>query len=371
MKSDKIGVGIIGASGWGKIAHIPALQALPEFEIIAVSTTQLQSAKEIAEQFGINHFYTNPYELVANPEVDLVVITVKVPDHNELVRLAINAGKHVYCEWPLALHTTEASELLRLAMTKNVRHVSGLQARANPAINYVKDLLNSAYLGDVLSVNISYSMPSFPTKGNTIDQAHTYLLDIKNGANQLTITAGHLLDGITYMMGPFTKISAALETQYKEISVVETGEVIYATAPDYVAINGTLKSGALLSGQFRNSKIAGLTIDIIGTKGEISMKSKDGLMFQWDSFQLQAALENNAFQPLVVPSHYYHIDPQAVHLISYNIAQLYSQFADNLHKNTCTTPDFQTGYRLHYLLDQITKSAETGNIQYLTVPNIS
>lgn len=367
MRSDKIGVGIIGASGWGKVAHIPALQALSEFEIIAVCTTQQKSAEEIAQSFGINHFYTNPYELVANPDVDLVVITVKVPEHNELVRVALNAGKHVYCEWPLALNTAEASDILRLATTKGVRHVSGLQARANPTINYVKDLLSEDYLGEVLSINVSYSMPSFPTKGNTIDQAHAYLLDEKNGANQLTITAGHLLDGVTYLMGPFTKISAVLETQYKEVSIVETGEVIQANAPDYVAINGMLKSGALLSGQFRNSKIAGLTIEIIGTKGEISMKSKDGLMFQWDSFNLQAALgENQSFQTLTVPSHYYHINPQSVNNISYNIAQLYAQFANDLQNNTYTTPDFQTGCRLHYLLDQIIKSAETGTVQYLT-----
>ncbi|MFE6796336.1 Gfo/Idh/MocA family protein [Paenibacillus chitinolyticus] len=369
MRSDKIGVGIIGASGWGKTAHIPALQALSEFEIIAVCTTRQKSAEEIAQSFGINHFYTNPYDLVANPDVDLVVITVKVPDHNELVRATLNAGKHVYCEWPLALNTAEASDIFRLATAKGVRHITGLQARANPAINYVKDLLSEDYLGKVLSINVSYSMPGFPTKGSTIDQAHAYLLDKKNGADQLTITTGHLLDGITYLMGsPFTKISASLETQYKEISVMETGEVIQANAPDYVAINGVLKSGALLSGQIRNSKIAGLSIEIVGTQGEISMKSKDGLMFQWDAFNLQAVIgENQAFQSLSVPSHYYHINPQEVNLISYNIAQLYTQFANDLRKNTYTTPDFQTGCRLHYLLDQIIQSAETGTVQYLTI----
>jgi len=305
--------------------------------------------------------------LVANPDVDLVVIIVKVPEHYELIQIAINAGKHIYCEWPLALNQAEATDILQLATTKRIRHVSGLQARANPAINYVKDLLKEDYLGEVLSVNVSYSMPSFPTAGDTIDQAHAYLLDIKNGANQLTITAGHLLDGISYMTGPLAKVSAALETQHKEVNIIETGEVIQADAPDYVALHGMLTSGALLAGQFRNSMIAGLTIDIIGTKGEISMKSKDGLMFQWDSFILQAAIgANKDYHTLIVPSHYYHLDPQSVSTIAYNIAQLYIQFANDLHNDTYTTPDFQTGNELHYVLDHIIKSAETGTVQYLT-----
>ncbi len=101
-----------------------------------------------------------------------------------------------------------------MATTKRIRHVSGLQARANPAINYVKDLLSEDYLGKVLSVNVSYFMPSFPTVGDTIDQAHAYLLDQKNDANQLT--------------------------QYKEVTIIETAEIIQASAPDYVVVNGKL-----------------------------------------------------------------------------------------------------------------------------------
>lgn len=147
---------------------------------------------------------------------------------------------------------------------------------------------------------------------------------------------------------------------------METGEVIQADAPDYVAINGMLQCGTLLSAQFRNAMIAGLTIDIIGTKGELSMKSKDGLMFQWNSFNLQAALgTDKVFQPLIVPSHYSQINPQAVNQIAYNIAQLYAQFSSDLRKNIYTVPDFHTGYRLHYLLDQIIIAAETGTVQDL------
>ncbi|MFF4414554.1 Gfo/Idh/MocA family oxidoreductase [Streptosporangium sp. NPDC001559] len=72
--------------------------------------------------------------LAEHPEVDLVVITVRVPAHAELVEAALAAGKHVYCEWPLARTTDEADTLTKSAHSTGVHHAVGLQARCAPAI---------------------------------------------------------------------------------------------------------------------------------------------------------------------------------------------------------------------------------------------
>jgi predicted dehydrogenase len=101
---DKIRVGIIGASpgrGFASIAHIPALHALPDFEITAVCTTRQASAEAAAKHFNIPLAFSDPAQLAQHPEVDLVTVCVKVPDHYQPVMAAIDAGKHVYCEWPL------------------------------------------------------------------------------------------------------------------------------------------------------------------------------------------------------------------------------------------------------------------------------
>ena len=95
----KLGVGLIGVQpgrSWAAIAHVPALRVLPEFEVAAVSTTRAESARAAAEALNVPRWYDNHAGLVADPAVDIVAVTVKVPHHLELVRAAIAAGKHVY-----------------------------------------------------------------------------------------------------------------------------------------------------------------------------------------------------------------------------------------------------------------------------------
>jgi predicted dehydrogenase len=119
--SSKIRVGIVGLSpnrGFASIAHIPALRALPEFEIAAVCTTRQESAETTARHFGIPLAFSDPDRLARHPDVDLVTVTVKVPDHYRPVMAAIDAGKHVYCEWPLGRNTGEAE---RCSMPRSAR----------------------------------------------------------------------------------------------------------------------------------------------------------------------------------------------------------------------------------------------------------
>ena len=142
--SSKIRVGVVGLSpkrGFASIAHIPALRALSDFDIAAVCTTRQESAEAAARHFGIPLAFSNPQDLARHPDVDLVTVTVKVPDHYRPVMAAIDAGKHVYCEWPLGRNTAEAHEMLEAAERKGVRHAVGLQGQWSPTINYVKDLV--------------------------------------------------------------------------------------------------------------------------------------------------------------------------------------------------------------------------------------
>ena len=134
MATEKIRVGIIGASmrnGWGRDAHIPALSTLPEFEITAISTSRQETADETAKHFGISHAFADPYKMVLHPDVDLVSICVRVPFHRQLGMAALNAGKHLYCEWPLAATTEQAQQMRDLAVHKGVHHIVGLQARGD------------------------------------------------------------------------------------------------------------------------------------------------------------------------------------------------------------------------------------------------
>ena len=111
MKS--IGVGIIGASpgaGWAAATHVPALQALPQYDLRAVATSRAESARRAAAEWSVDAF-DDPRQLIAHPGVDLVVVAVKVPDHHELVTQALAAGKMVFSEWPLGVDLAQAEDL--------------------------------------------------------------------------------------------------------------------------------------------------------------------------------------------------------------------------------------------------------------------
>src|SRR6267378_3151876 len=99
----KLGVGIIGVSptrGWATAAHIPALRALPNYEIRALSAHSAESARAAGEAFGVRKVFCDHEQLVTQRDIDVVAVTVKVPHHRELVSAALAAGKAVYCEWP-------------------------------------------------------------------------------------------------------------------------------------------------------------------------------------------------------------------------------------------------------------------------------
>src|SRR5258707_4102129 len=143
-KSTRIRVGIAGAGperGFASLAHVPELQALPQFEIVAVCTSRQESADTAARHYGVPLGFADAAKMAQHPDVDLVTVSVKAPDHYKPVMAAIEAGKHVYCEWPLGRVTDEAVRMRDAARRKGIRHVVGLQGQVSPAIAYVKDLI--------------------------------------------------------------------------------------------------------------------------------------------------------------------------------------------------------------------------------------
>ncbi|MNC35442.1 hypothetical protein D3C75_839270 [compost metagenome] len=273
----------------------------------------------------------------------------------------------MFCEFPLGRTTAETANLLQAAEDRKVRHFVGLQARANPAVNYVKDLVADGYFGEIRAVHCNYSVPVYPTRSKQIDQAHEYLLEDANGANVLTITAGHLLDGIMFMFGPFSELSAILRTQSVQVKVLETGAFIHPSSPDHVAVQGILANGAVMSSQIRNTYKGNLLLEINGTEGDLLLVSEDNLMFQIDSFVVKGAQgEDRDFKILPVPAQYDRV-PQGLSAGSpaYNVAQLYQGIYRDLRDHTHKAPDFHTAMVIHELFDQIRAAAETGSVQQL------
>src|SRR5439155_11640200 len=154
-----------------------------------------------------------------------------------------------------------------LAAEQGVRTVVGLQARQAPAIEFVRDLLNDGYIGEVLST----TMVGLSVLGDVLVQPNAYMLDKANGANVLTIAVGHSLDTLSYVLGEFADLSALSDLRRPLITIEETGEQIVKTATDQVAVIGTLTSGATATIHVRESVAGGTGFlwEINGTDGTL------------------------------------------------------------------------------------------------------
>jgi predicted dehydrogenase len=363
MAESTLGVGIIGVSpvrGWAAIAHIPALRALSNYEIRALSAHSAESARAAGEEFGVKLVFSDHEQLVTHPDIDVVAVTVKVPHHRELVCAALAASKAVYCEWPLGRDLAEAQDMAALAAEKGVRTVVGLQARQAPAIEFVRELLNDGYVGEVLST----TMVGLSVPGDVVVQPNAYMLDKTNGASVLTIAVGHSLDILNYVLGEFADLSAVSDLRRPLITIEETGEQIAKTAADQIAVIGTLMSGAIASVHVREAVAGGTGFlwEINGTDGTLRI-SADAAVPGIFPLTVAGAQGRNEPAQLAVPAALTERWPTLTSLNggpAFNVGRVYAAFSADMDNGTHTVPDFADAVRRHQVIAAIERSAESG-----------
>jgi predicted dehydrogenase len=366
MSDQRLRVGIVGVQpgrSWAARSHIPALHALSDtFEIAGIANSSRSSAEAAAAETGISRAFDNVAELVAAPEVDIVTVAVKVPPHFEIVKAAIAAGKHVYCEWPLGNGLAEAEEMAALAHAKGIVGVVGTQAPFAPEIQYLKQLVAEGFVGDVLSTTI-VAWGGALQGGGTIPDRKTYgyLLDRANGATMLTIPFGHTLAALTSVLGTVAAVSGVLATRRSTARVLDTGEILPVTAPDQVLVSGVLANDVPVSLHFRGGESRdgdGLFWEINGTEGDIRVSGPSGHT-QMVQLSLRGARgEEKVFSPLDVPASYSTGWPKDIE--PGNVARVYARMAHDLRHGTCTTPSFDDAVALHRIIDAIERTAEGG-----------
>src|SRR2546428_3238740 len=358
-----LGVGVIGVSpvrGWAATAHIPALRALPTYEIRALSGHSAESARAAGKVFGISAVFSDHKQLLNKPDTAVVAVTVKVPHHRELVSTALAAGKAVYCEWPLGRDLDDARAMAALAAKQGARTVVGLQARQAPAIEFVQALLRDGYVGEVLST----TMVGLSVPGDVVGQPNAYMLDKTNGANVLTIAVGHSLDILNYVLGEFADLSAVSNLRRPRITIEETGEQIVKTAPDQIAVIGTLTSGATASVHVREAVAGGTGFlwGINGTDGTLRITADAAYT---ETVPLTVAGAHGRSEPaeLAVPVALTQKWPKLTRLEggpAYNVGRAYAAFAADIKDGTHTVPDFADAVRRHEVIAAIERSAASG-----------
>jgi predicted dehydrogenase len=140
-------------------AHLPYLIQSPHYEITALCNSSVKSAEAAIKRHSLpssTKAYGSPEELAKDPNVDLVVCSVRVDRHYALTMPALKAGKAAFVEWPLGSNLQQAEEMLAAAKNSGSQTIVSLQSRISPYIQKVKNLVESKRVGELLSSNLTY-----------------------------------------------------------------------------------------------------------------------------------------------------------------------------------------------------------------------
>jgi predicted dehydrogenase len=357
-----IRVGVIGANpdqSWASKSHLPALQALPQFKLMAVSTTRQETANQAAQRFGAPLAFRNHHDLVTHPDVDMVTVAVKVPQHHELVLAALSAGKHVYCEWPLGNGVDQTVEMADLARRQKVRTAIGLQGRASPWVNAVRDLIASGTLGRILSTSV---VASAGMTGPATTARSSYMLDRRNGATMLAISFGHLIDTVLYCLGEATELSSLMATQRTQIKVTDTNESLPMSASDQIIVNGLFGSGGVMSLHMRGGVSRGTNLlwEINGSEGDLVVTA-DTPFVHFGPLHLKLGRGSTApLESIPVVDDVPDVPAQLKGSPAFNVACLYARFASDIREGTQLCVSFDDAVRRHQLLHTIEQSDSLG-----------
>jgi predicted dehydrogenase len=356
---DKIRLGLIGASvrgTWSARSHLPAVRASAEVELTAVCTTRADSAEAARQAYGARLAFDDYRAMIASPEIDAIAVVVRVPSHYAPTKAALQAGKHVYCEWPLGRTTAEAVELSALAKANRLVTAIGLQARVNPAVMHMKELIDNGYLGDIMAVHVSVIRDGVLSRPSN----RTWQRDVELGANTLTIATGHTIDAMRFVAGGFGRLSAIVATQAKQWLDTGSGTLLDVTSPDNVLLNGRLMNGAVVSVHVGAIPFAGsgYRMEIYGRNGTLVALGSDSP--QLGEVVLQGAQAGNSLTPIAIPDRFKLVAPATPAGEAINVGQLYTLFAQAIRTGENRQPTFETAVELHHLIDAIQQASDTG-----------
>lgn len=152
----KIRVGHIGCGNVALNAYIVAMQASPFIEIVSTCDIIHSRAEALAKKFGIPKYYYNVHEQLAGPEFDLLVNTTSMPSHFEVNEAALEAGRHVWTEKPMALEVSDAHRLIELARKKGVKIYPAPTVVTSPQFKFMAETIASGKVGKIFSAHATY-----------------------------------------------------------------------------------------------------------------------------------------------------------------------------------------------------------------------
>jgi predicted dehydrogenase len=345
-----VGVLVVGADvrgrGFGARAHVPAVEAVESLRLAGVCTARQLTADAAAAKWQTTG-YADYRAALTDPEVALVTVAVRVALHREIVEAAIAAGRSVYCEWPLATGSREASELAAAAAAAGVATAIGTQGRFAPAVVAAREAVAAGEIGRVLSFQVEHQLARFP-----VDSDRWWLARDDHGSGALHVATAHATDTLEALLSPIAQIAGLEETRWPQDAYADTGESFEWTAADTVAYVARLADGTVGSALISNTADppVGFSIRLLGEEGVLVLKA--GGYASYAPAQVAIGRRGAAtLSPLAIPEPALSLPPASP---ARNVALALSAFAA---EGTAFRPNFEDAVRLHRVLEAIARSS--------------
>lgn len=266
-------VGIIGVNasgGWAGVSHAPAVLGLPGLVLQAVAAGSRETADEAAHAFDASWAYASGLALVADPDIDVVTVATRVPDHAALALAALAHGKRVYCEWPLGRDDAECVRMACAAKAAGVHHVVGLQSWFSRAVTAAREQLASGSIGRLLSLGAFSSTAGF---GVDVPASSAYLEEPANFANLVTIQGAHTLDLLAALGGAVVDLSALASRQFPQVRIAADAAARPRRTFDHLLAHGHLASGAPFSMEVAGGRAdeTPFRLELVGERGILQL----------------------------------------------------------------------------------------------------
>lgn len=271
----EISIGLIGTGFMGK-THATAYRAAsilfpncPRVVLQSVSDINPQAAASMAAQFGFKNWTTNWQDLLADPAISVISITTPNRFHKDMALAAIQAGKHVHCEKPLAPNASDALDMMQAAEAKGCQTQVGFNYIKNPLLKWAKEMIARDELGEILNFRGLHA-EDFMADPQT---PYSWRLDPSNGGGAIADLGSHIIGMARYLLGPITSVLADTETVIKTRPVIAGASQLQPILVDDIA-RLTVKfargcSGSIEANWVATGRTMQLGFEISGTKGAL------------------------------------------------------------------------------------------------------
>lgn len=385
-----LGVGIVGYGFIGRVhalgyRNIPFLyDPVPAaIELVGVCTATAESGRKAQDQAGFGFSTTNYQDLLGRDDIHVIHVCTPNDAHFELVRDALVAGKHIYCDKPLAFNYAEAEELLAIAAGVDTVQQMTFNYRFVPAIMRARQLVEQGFLGDLFQFRAAYLHAGYISK----DRPYSWRLDLRrSGGGAIADLGAHVIDLVRFLTGPgsgvgrageFSALCADLQTVIGERRDPKSGEMRPVEVDDIAYAQCRLSGGA--SGTLEASRLATgvqdeLRLELHGTHGALRFNLMDpNYLEAYDATTPEASLGGDrGFRRIESVTRYprpYSLGAtkNSVGWLNFHIASLYD-FVCNvaLHAEgraiSRHSPGFSDGAATQRVIDACLRSAQAGSV---------